>query len=32
MENNQSCIRIFADKDQINNCKKLLQANKDAFS
>tara|TARA_R110002020_G_scaffold386849_1_gene597613 strand:+ start:920 stop:1327 length:408 start_codon:yes stop_codon:yes gene_type:complete len=31
MENNQSCIRVFADKDQINHCRELLQANGSAF-
>jgi len=31
MENNQSCIRIFADKVQIDNCRETLQANKKAF-
>jgi DNA-binding transcriptional ArsR family regulator len=31
MENNQSCIRVFADKVQIENCKKILQINDKAF-
>lgn len=31
MENNQSCIRVFADKDQINHCRELLQSNGSAF-
>lgn len=31
MENNQSCIRIFADKVQIQNCRETLQANEKAF-
>lgn len=32
MENNQSCIRMFADKVQIDNCREILQANGKAFS
>ncbi|MGC9355691.1 MAG: ArsR/SmtB family transcription factor [Mariniphaga sp.] len=32
MENNQSCIRLFADKVQITNCKKSLQYNQKVFS
>ena len=32
MENNQSCIRVFADKVQIDNCREILQANDKAFS
>lgn len=32
MENNQSCIRLFADKIQIENCKKTLQDNQDTFT
>ncbi len=32
MENNQSCIRIFADKVQIDNCRKILQDKHKAFS
>ncbi|MFD2588968.1 ArsR/SmtB family transcription factor [Croceitalea marina] len=32
MENNQSCIRVFADKVQIDNCRKILQTNDKAFS
>ncbi|MEX1240337.1 MAG: metalloregulator ArsR/SmtB family transcription factor [Cyclobacteriaceae bacterium] len=31
MENNQSCIRMFADKVQIENCREILQANHKAF-
>jgi len=31
MESNQSCIRLFADKVQIDNCRKTLQANEKAF-
>lgn len=31
MENNQSCIRVFADKIQIDNCRETLQANEKAF-
>ncbi len=32
MENNQSCIRVFADKVQIDNCREILQTNDKAFS
>ena len=32
MENNQSCIRLFADKVQIDNCRKILQDKHKAFS
>ncbi len=32
MENNQSCIRVFADKVQIDHCREMLQANDKAFS
>ena len=32
MENNQSCIRVFADKVQIENCRKTLQSNDKSFS
>lgn len=32
MENNQSCIRLFADKIQIENCRKTLQDNQDTFT
>lgn len=32
MRNNQSCIRIFADKEQIGNCKQFLQNNTNAFN
>ncbi|MDT8372343.1 MAG: ArsR family transcriptional regulator, partial [Bacteroidales bacterium] len=32
MENNQSCIRVFADKVQIDNCREILQTNEKAFS
>ncbi|MCF8232914.1 MAG: metalloregulator ArsR/SmtB family transcription factor [Bacteroidales bacterium] len=31
MENNQSCIRLFADKVQIGKSRKSLQENKKAF-
>lgn len=31
MENSQSCIRAFADKVQIANCKETLQNNQCAF-
>ncbi|MBS3912992.1 MAG: helix-turn-helix transcriptional regulator [Bacteroidetes bacterium] len=31
MDNNQSCIRVFADKVQIDNCRRTLQANEKAF-
>ncbi|MEX1192041.1 MAG: metalloregulator ArsR/SmtB family transcription factor [Brumimicrobium sp.] len=31
MDNNQSCIRLFADKVQIDNCRETLQANENAF-
>ena len=31
MESNQSCIRLFADKVQIDNCRETLQANQKAF-
>lgn len=31
MENNQSCIRLFADKVQINNCREKLQTNQIAL-
>ncbi|HVA99427.1 MAG TPA: metalloregulator ArsR/SmtB family transcription factor [Bacteroidia bacterium] len=32
MKNNQSCIRVFADKVQINNCREILRANDNAFA
>lgn len=32
MDNNQSCIRLFADKVQIDNCRETLRANEKAFS
>lgn len=32
MENHQSCIRVFADKVQIDNCREMLQTNDKAFS
>jgi DNA-binding transcriptional ArsR family regulator len=32
MKNEQTCIRIFADKVQIDNCKKIIQKNEEAFS
>ena len=31
MDNNQSCIRAFADKVQIGHCRETLQANQNAF-
>ncbi len=31
MENNKSCIRVFADKVQIDNCREILKANDKAF-
>ena len=31
MENNQSCTRVFADQEQINECKDKLQLNAQAF-
>lgn len=31
MDNNQSCIRLFADKVQIDNCRETLQNNQIAF-
>lgn len=31
MKNDQSCIRLFADELQINNCRKKLQENQDSF-
>ena len=32
MGNNQSCIRLFADKIQIENCRKMLQDNQNTFT
>ena len=32
MDNNKSCIRLFADETQINLCKSKLQSNATAFS
>jgi DNA-binding transcriptional ArsR family regulator len=32
MENNQSCVRIFADKAQIEGCRETLRINDRAFS
>lgn len=32
MDKNQSCIRVFADKVQISNCRKILKTNETAFS
>lgn len=32
MENNQSCIRVFADKVQIENCRTILKTNDKAFT
>jgi len=31
MEKNQSCIRVFADKVQIENCREMLQTSEKAF-
>lgn len=31
MDNNQRCIRLFADHEQIDNCRQTLQANQLAF-
>lgn len=31
MENNQSCTRVFADQEQINECKDKLQSNSQAI-
>jgi DNA-binding transcriptional ArsR family regulator len=31
MENNQSCIRIFADQTQITQCREKLQSNAQSF-
>ena len=31
MENKDSCIRVYADKVQIDSCRETLQANKMAF-
>ncbi len=32
MDNNQTCIRIFADQVQISECRKKLQSNEEAFA
>jgi len=32
MENNQSCTRVFADQEQINECKDKLHSNAQAIS
>jgi len=32
MENNQSCIRLFADKIQISNCREKLQSSQKRFA
>lgn len=32
MENQETCIRVLADSNQINNCKSLLQANQATFT
>ncbi|MDV3616161.1 transcriptional regulator [Elizabethkingia anophelis] len=32
MENNQSCIRVFADKVQIESCREIIKTNNKAFS
>lgn len=31
MANNQTCIRLFADRAQIDNCRETLQKNQQAF-
>ena len=31
MDSNRSCIRVFADKVQIDNCRETLQSNQNAF-
>lgn len=31
MKNNQSCIRVYADKVQIDNCREIIQANEKSF-
>ncbi len=31
MESNQSCVRVYADKVQISNCREALQSNNKAF-
>ena len=31
MENNQSCIRVFADQTQISECREKLQSNSQSF-
>ncbi|MDF1570590.1 MAG: metalloregulator ArsR/SmtB family transcription factor [Bacteroidales bacterium] len=32
MENKQSCVRLFADEVQIDNCRVILQMNQNALS
>lgn len=32
MENNQTCIRVFADKVQINHCREKLQSSQKTFA
>lgn len=32
MENNQSCVRLFADKIQISNCREKLQSSQKIFT
>ncbi len=32
MENNQTCVRLFADKVQINNCREKIQSSQKAFA
>lgn len=32
MKDQQTCIRVYADKVQIDNCKEMLKANDEAFS
>jgi DNA-binding transcriptional ArsR family regulator len=32
MENNQSCVRLYADKIQISNCREKLQSSKKTFA
>ncbi len=31
MKNNQSCIRVYADKVQIDNCREIIQSNEKSF-
>lgn len=32
MKNNQSCIRLFADKVQIKNCRNIIRKNNEVFN